>query len=506
MFAQGFALASPASQQQWTAHLPQTTRFVEGSLWMIAMRWAIRGAGLVSTVILARVLTPADFGLVAMASLVLGLLVACSEMGAAQLLLRTRDTDRAAYDTAWTIILIQAVVLALLMYLLAWPASVYFKEPRLVEVMQAVAAGSVLSGFNNIGTVMFRRDLDFRRDFLFGFYSKVATVVPTIVLALVWRSYWALVVGPILGHLLEVLISYRMHPFRPRLSLTGWRRFVTFSLWITPANIATFLNQKVDVFVVGGVANTAQMGAYNVASELSRMATAEIVTPMARALYPNYVKLKDNMDELTKAFAIVLRTVGIISFAFGFFVSAVAEDVVYIVLGDQWGDAVPLMQWLGVFGAFATILATATGHILIVLHRERLMFTVNWLRLVVLTASVLAAAPLGGMVTIAAAATVSTALVTVGWLLYLPRVLPLLSARRILAELGRVFLTALLTFVAVRWLHSVRIESHWLTLLIDTATGVAIFGTLIGASWWAAGRPDGPEKRILALVQARLRR
>lgn len=470
------------------------------------MRWSIRGAGLVSTVILARVLTPADFGLVAMASLVLGLLVACSEMGAAQLLLRTRTAEREAYDTAWTIVLLQAVVLAALMSMLAWPAATYFKEPRLVEVMQVVAVGSVLAGLNNIGTVMFRRDLDFRRDFLFGLYSKVATVVPTIVLALAWRSYWALVIGPIVGHLLEVLISYRMHPFRPRLSLAGWRSFVTFSLWMTPTHIATFLNQKVDVLVVGGIAHTAQMGAYNVASELSRMATAEIVTPMARALYPNYVKLKDQVEELTKAFLIVLRTVGIISFSFGFFVSAVAEDVVYIVLGDQWGDAVPLMQWLGVFGAFATLLAAATGHILIVLHRERLMFTVNWLRLAVLTASVLAAAQFGGMVMIAAAATVSTALVTVGWLLYLPRVLPLLSAGRILAELGRVFLTALLTFIAVRWLHSMRIEAHWLTLLIDTATGLAIFGALMGASWWAAGRPDGPEKRIVALVQARMRR
>jgi lipopolysaccharide exporter len=473
---------------------------------MISMRWAIRSAGLVSTVILARVLTPADFGLVAMASLVFGLLIASSEMGAVQLLLRTRDADRGAYDTAWTIRLIQTVVLALLMFLLAWPTSVYFKEPRLVEVMQVVAAGSLFAGLNNIGIVMFRRDLDFRRDFLFGFYSKVVTVTPTIMLALVWRNYWALVIGPIVGHLFEVLISYRMHPFRPRPSLIGWRRFVTFSLWITPAHIATFLNQKVDVFVVGYIANTSQMGVYNVASELSRMATAEIVTPMARALYPNYVKLKDNLDELSKAFLIVLRTVGIVSFAFGFFISAVAEDVVFIVLGDQWDEAVPLMQWLGVFGAFATLLATATGHILIALHRERLMFTVNWLRLAVLTASVLAAAPFGGMVAIAAAATVSTALVTVGWLLYLPRVLPLLRAGRILAELGRVFLIALLTFVAVRWLHATHIESRWLTLVIDTATGSAIFATLSAARWLAAGRPDGPEKRMLDLIRNKLRR
>jgi O-antigen/teichoic acid export membrane protein len=244
--------------------MPQNTRFVQGSLWAIGMRWAIRCAGLVSTVVLARILTPADFGIVAMSSLVLGLLLVCSETGAAQLLLRTRETDRAAYDTAWTILLLQHIVLAAAMFLLAYPAAAYFKEPRLTAVIQVVAAGSVLGGLNNIGVVMFRRDLDFRADFLYGFYAKVLTVIPTLGLALAYRSYWALVAGQIIGQALEVVISYLMHPFRPRFSLAGWSRFVRYSMWVTPAHAATFLNQKADVFVVGYIASTAQMGAYSV--------------------------------------------------------------------------------------------------------------------------------------------------------------------------------------------------------------------------------------------------
>ncbi len=182
-----------------------------------------------------------------------------------------------------------------------------------------------MNGLGNIGIVMFRRDLDFRRDFIFGLLGKLVHVVPTVALALAYRSYWALVAGGILGAAFEIMLSYRMHPFRPRLSLQNWRQFTNYALWITPSNIANFLNKKVDVFIVGFLASTAQLGAYNVAAELSRMATEEIVTPLARATFPNYAKLKDNLEELSVAFRNVFRTVCMISFAFGFGIAAVAR-------------------------------------------------------------------------------------------------------------------------------------------------------------------------------------
>ncbi len=367
-----------------------------------------------------------------------------------------------------------------------------------MAVMQVLAAGSVIGGFANIGTVMFRRDLDFRSDFFFEFYSKVVAAVPTLILALIYRSYWALVAGNIIGGALNVLTGYRMHPFRPRFSLAEWRRFLSFAIWITPASIANFLNQRTDAFIVGHIATTAQFGAYNVASELSRMATGEIVTPMARAVFPNYAKLKDNLEELTEAFLMVLRTVCIISFAFGFGIAAVANDAVHVILGDQWGFAVPLITWLGIFGAFAAIQSSISGHILIVRSKERAVFIITWARLAVFGSSLLVAASVGGVVDIAMAAALSTAAFTVGCLLYLPKVLPV-SAGRILLQVFQLFLTGLVMFATVKFLHSTTIQTHVVTLAIDVATGAVVFGAILWASWVAAGRPDGPEKRLVRL-------
>lgn len=485
--------------------MPVATRFVQGSLWAIAMRWSIRGAGLLSTLVLARLLTPEDFGIVAMGTLVGGLLASMSEMGIWQLLLRMRNADRAAYDTAWTIMLIQGVVLALAVFFAAYPAADYFKEPRLVAVMQVSALGSIVGALSNIGTVMFRRDLDFRKDFVFEFIGKLLHVLPVLVLALIWRSYWALVIGTLVGHALDTLFSYRIHPFRPRLSLQGWRQFASYSVWITPAYIANFLNQKADVFIVGYLGTTAQMGAYNVASELSRMATAEIVQPLARAVYPNYAKLKDHLDELKKAFLIVLRTVGVIAFFAGFWIGAVADDIVHVVLGDQWGFAVSLMPWMGLFGAFAVMQTTVAGHILVVRHKERSMFVITWARLAVFAGSLALTIKLGGgVVDLAMVAAMSTAAVMVACLFYLPRVLDV-SAPGMLLEVGRVFIIGLVMFAVVRALHWSHAPFRLVSLLMDSLVGAAVYLTLIGLTWRLAGQPDGPERRVVDLVRRRLR-
>jgi O-antigen/teichoic acid export membrane protein len=233
------------------------------------------------------------------------------------------------------------------------------------------------------------------------------------------------------------------------------------------------------------------------------MATSEIVTPMSRAIFPNYAKLSDNLDELTRAFLNVVRTVAIISFAFGLGIAAVAEDAVLLLLGDQWRFAVPLVQWLGIFGAFASLLSTVTGHILIVLKREPLMLVFNWMRLGIFTAAVVAAAYVGGAVEIAMAAAASTAAITLGWLLYQPRVVPV-RAGRMLMETARILAAAAVAFAAVRFLHDPDVGPRPLRLLMDLTVGGAVFVALVGLSWLAAGRPDGPERRFIGLLSRKL--
>ena len=272
---------------------------LRGSAWMVAMRWSMRFIGLISTAILARLLDPQDFGLVAMGTLVLGLLEVFFELGTAQLLIRIQDAKREHYDTAWTIVLIQSFLLAAGLYALAPWAAAYYGEPRVESVIRWLALASVAQGLSNIATVDFRKNLDFAKDFRFELYARLSGFILTVALAFTLRSYWALVIAMIAGGVARSGFSYLMHPFRPRLSLVHWRQFLTFSMWVTPGSVANYLNNRLDSFVIGAVNTAAQLGIYHVASEMSRMVTSELAIPIQRALFP--------------AFAIFFMKIGIIA-------------------------------------------------------------------------------------------------------------------------------------------------------------------------------------------------
>ncbi len=251
-----------------------------GIAWAVSMRWAIRFIGLFSTLILARLLTPDDFGVVAMAILILGFLFELSEFGPGMLLIRKKNIDRADTDTAWTIVFLQRSLTAAVLAALAIPASSYFQEPRVVDVIYMLAAGTLVSGFETVGPSLLRRELNFSADFRFNVWKKILTFIATVSATLTLRNYWALVFGQIAGTLAGVGLSYAFHSYRPRFSLRRAKEYLFFGAAIVPIRVANTLRDMVAQLLVAGTGNTSALGSYRVAGDLSTLFTSEIVTPM----------------------------------------------------------------------------------------------------------------------------------------------------------------------------------------------------------------------------------
>lgn len=480
------------------------SKMLPGSLWMIGLRWSVRAIGLVSTVILARLLTPADFGIVAMGSLVVGLLAVFSELGAWQHLMRTKDPGRDYYDTAWTVTLLQSLFVGAVVFLCAPYAAAFFHEPRVEEVIRWLSLSAVVGGFRNIGVINFRKDLEFDKDFKFELLLKFSAFVITISLAFYFRTYWALVFGVIGGSVVGVIWSYVVHPYRPRLCLALWREFLTFSMWVTPAGIATFFNKRADTLIVGHIGSTAELGVYNVASELSGMATNEIIQPIGRALYPNYAKLKEDPEQLLAAFVGVLKTVAIICCSFGVGLALVAEDFVMLVLGDQWSSAVPLVRWLAIFGALGGIAHVLGSQIFVVMGREKLMFVLMGVRLCIFTSCVSYAGFVWGeMELVAAAATLSTAFYLVILSFCIRFVVPV-SPLDVACSLVRPLAAAGVMSMALLNIDLAPTDIRIVSLAADGIFGCSVFLATLMGLWVLSGRPSGPEKTVVDMVGQRL--
>jgi hypothetical protein len=164
------------------------------------------------------------------------------------------------------------------------------------------------------------------------------------------------------------------------------------------------------------------------------------------------------------------------------------------------------MPWMSLLGAFAALMTTVSGQILVARHKERSVFVITWARLALLSGALLLIMKLGGGVReLAMVAALATAITTVGCVLYLPRVLDV-SAFRLLAELGRAFGIGAIMFLGVRACHWSGAPFRLVSLTLDSLLAALIYVSLVMVTWHYAGRPDGPEKRALQLVKRRSQR
>jgi lipopolysaccharide exporter len=479
-------------------------QLVRGSVWMIAARWAVRLIGLASTVILARLLTPADFGVIAMAIIVSGLLETIAYAGVDLALMRAGNDTRAHYDTAWTVQLIQAVIVGALLLFAAPIAAAYFAEPRAAGVIYLIALKSVVDGLQNIGIVAFRKELDFAKEFRFMLYSKLLNFAVIVGTAFWLRSYWALAIGMVSASVINVALSYLMHPYRPRWSLAKVREIWSFSQWLLISRIGAFFNRRTDEFVVGGMVGTSAMGNYHVASELSTMPSSELVMPMRRAMFPTLAKLSSDSSGFGSAVLDTFSTIAAVCMAVGFGLMSVAPELVQLFLGQKWLSAIPLVRWLALFGGFSALVLVLEVP-LWVSGRTHFSALQTWLELALLVPLVWWAIKKFGIEGAAASRTV-VSFTMIPLMLYLTARGGLVSVAQLLRALLRPLTAGVVMALLLAALPLAAIGPIALALALKVALGGLIYVSVLSALWLAQGRPAGFEANALGQIKGLLAR
>ena len=265
-------------------------RVFRGALWTVGIRWTDRVIGFVSTLILARLLAPEDFGVIAMASIVIGLIDVLLDLGVNITLIQNLDAQRDDYDTAWTVRLFQALLVAALVVLAAPLAAGYFRDERVIDVLRVLAIAIAVAGFENIGVISFQKALNFSKDYQFTIAKRMVGFLTTLAAAIVLRNYWALVLGTLAGRSFGVGFSYLIHPYRPKICLAKFRQIWRFSQWILVRGIVGYLDSEMDKLVVGRREDSDGLGSYALAAQIAAMPTTELLAPLSRVLFPAFVE------------------------------------------------------------------------------------------------------------------------------------------------------------------------------------------------------------------------
>lgn len=482
-------------------------KMATGAAWMVAFKLVERSIGLVSTVILARLLEPGDFGLVAIATAFLSLLVLLTSFSFDVALIQNQNADRNLYDTAWTFNVIFGVSLALALTIAAAPLARFYNEARLENILYLLAAGTLLSGGSNIGPVAFRKDLQFHKEFYFLLAKKLISFIVCMVLAVTLRNYWALVWGSFAGRFLELLLSYRVHPYRPRFCLSSRKELFGFSMWIFVNNTIFFAYHRMADFIVSKVLGSHALGVYTVSYELSNLPTTELVAPINRAVFPAYSKMVGDLGMLRQGFLNVLSIVALCAVPAGIGIALVADLVVVVVLGQKWQEAIPLVQLLAISGVLVA-LQTNTGSLYMAIGKPHYLTMIALLHVFFLFLPFLVfLLNRHGSIGIAEAYLYSN-LIILPINLFVAGRLVQLKISSLLSVLWRPFLAcaAMVAFVIfardyVR-IHLFGIDA--IRLLTEIGLGALAYVITISFFWWVCRFPEGAEKFIVKTIRAKL--
>lgn len=466
---------------------------------MIAVRALDRALGFVSTMILARLLLPEDFGLLAMATSVIALLEMVSAFGFDVALIRQTSSSRADYDTAWTCNALIGGVVALGLVLLAYPAAGFYEELRVAPVMLALAFAPVVQGLENIGVVAFRKELNFRAEFMWLSGRRLIGLAIVLPLAFVLRNYWALVAGIVIGRIVGTLLSYGVHPYRPRLSLARHRELLGFSKWIVGVNVLAFFLQRSSDLVIGRTLGSAPLGIYSIAAEVARLPTSELVAPINRAIYPGFARIAGDRTRLKQEYLAVMGMIALIAIPAALGLAAVGAQVVVLMLGEKWLPAVPLIKALAFMGAVQFPYSNAYS-VFLAVGRPAHQIKVHAIHAPILVGLMIVLTSQFGLVGAAWATVVTGVLVVPLSLVFVFRELRV----RIVEFLGIVWRPALAGAV----MYAVMTAGGWVSvppgilvaavqLAVLISGGAAVYILVVLGLWWSVGAPMSAERRLL---------
>lgn len=328
-----------------------------------ALRWVAAGRLLgqiitwALTIVTIRLLTPADYGVVAAALLLISVLAILQESGFRAVLIRRRDMEPEHRDRLFGAFLLATLGLTVFAALAAWPLGLYLGDTRVAPVVWLVALTLPV----NIGTVfplaLLEKELAMRPVALVELGASLAQGIGTAGLALAGAGYWALAGGMVIASVIKAIAFWRYAPadLRPRFGWHGLREDWRYGRTITAQALIYTVTSNFDVAVVGRVLGAGPLGLFRTASELVFMPASKLMPIINRVAFPAYARAQEDRALIARAFRSKLGVFMAVMVAPLWGLAAVAPEFTIVVLGAQWRALPPLLWALGLAAPFFTV-------------------------------------------------------------------------------------------------------------------------------------------------------
>ncbi|BCM90913.1 lipopolysaccharide biosynthesis protein WzxC [Abditibacteriota bacterium] len=357
------AHASPSDLQ--TEEDALGTRVMKGVSWTLAGTLLTQVLGVARTVVLARLLNQADFGVAAMALTVIGALYTLTNtsVGASVISARFEDDNelKRYVNLIWTMEIGRGVLISVLLLALAFPFAYFYKEPRLFPMLLALALTPLCTSLQNVGLHLQSRRVETKALALHGLYSSAVSVIATLILAVATHNYWALVWGQVAGAFATTALSFVFSSYRPRL-FWDWivaKRAFEYGKHQFVIGLSDYALTMMDNVLVGYWLGKEILGIYVVAYSFCTLARTLVNNAFNRVIFPAFASA-GREDDPERLRSLVERTFTLGTMALTALLTpliAFAPAVLRVIYGTKWSDAATPMRLLLVAGFFSGLLS-----------------------------------------------------------------------------------------------------------------------------------------------------
>lgn len=461
----------------------------QGVFWTAAGNWGYQLATLIVFSILANVLTPEAFGLVALASVFVSLMKLVEEQGMADALVQRKELEPAHLDTAFWISISLSVILAVILTAGSALLADLVNEPDVAPILAWLSVSLILNGFSSVQRAILTRELRFASLTIRTLSSVVAGGLVGVVAAFAGFGVWALVAQLITLELVGVIALWTASDWRPsfHFSRSHFRELLSFGSSVLGFKLLRFAERRVDNLMVGSFIGATALGFYVVAYRLLNLIINITTSVIGSVAFPVFSRIQSDAEQVQRAYYKAVRQTSVMSFPAFLGLIALAPEATRLFFGSQWDASVPVMQVLAVGGLAQSILFV-NGVVLKSLGRPGWRMTIMGVSVALLIGA-FAVAVQWGIVAVAWALVVVTYLVAPVWLAATHRLVEL-SFRRYLAQVGPPMVASVAMAASVFGLKPAvdGLLLPWrVTVLV--LVGVALYG---GALWLVA-RPMAVE-------------
>lgn len=332
-----------------------------GVAWTALAKYSGILISLVVAGVLARLIPADDFGVVAVATVIIAFFNLFTDVGISPAIIQHKSLTERNLSDIFSFTLWMGVALSALFFMASWPIATYYDSPILLTLCQLLCINLFFASANIVPNALFYKNKEFKFIAIRSFTVQVVSGAAGVVAALYGAGLYALIVGPILSSALLFFVSIRRYPQRPSmtLGLKSLRKIFSYSAYQFMFNVINFFSRNLDKLLIGKYMGMTQLGYYEKSYRLMMLPLQNITQVITPVMHPIFSDYQNDLQRLGSAYERIIRLLAFIGLPLSVLLFFTAEEVTLIIFGDQWMPSVPVFRILTLSVGIQIILSSS---------------------------------------------------------------------------------------------------------------------------------------------------